>query len=124
MNDLWFEFVRLEHVGKYTYQRRFGFVKYREVQDLVELLSRLEDVWLRTFKLRINKSRFGKGDTRKTKDMAALETGKEGEARHSVGRSFKDALVVGPEKHQTLTTSGQGLVQGVQDVVWEVEVET
>ncbi|MCI20059.1 endonuclease/exonuclease/phosphatase family protein, partial [Trifolium medium] len=44
--------------------RRFGFVKFKGVREFeVEALSRkLEDVWWGTYKLRVNRSRFGKDD--------------------------------------------------------------
>jgi hypothetical protein len=131
VNNLWFEFERFGHVGEVYLPKkldkqgsRFGFVKYREVQDDMKLLSRMEDIWLGSFKLRINKSRFGKGEPKKTKEAEVLEPSKEGGARQSVGRSFKDALVVAPEKHQLVNTAGSGLVHGVHEVVWEVEVES
>jgi RNA recognition motif-containing protein len=71
VNDLWFEFGRFGYVGevyipkKLNKQgRRFGFVKYREVRDALDLLFRLEDIWFGSFKLRVNLTRFGKGNQR------------------------------------------------------------
>ncbi|MCI38964.1 hypothetical protein A2U01_0060193, partial [Trifolium medium] len=38
--------------------QRFGFVRSRAVPDMEEFLSKLQDIWLGAFKLRINISRF------------------------------------------------------------------
>jgi hypothetical protein len=53
----------------YTKRRRFGFVKFHEVGDVRELLSRLGDIWLGVFKLRVNLCRFNKGATRKEETL-------------------------------------------------------
>jgi RNA recognition motif-containing protein len=126
VNDLWFEFWRFGCVGEVYLPkkldkqgRRFGFVKYREVRDVRELQSCLEEIWLGSFKLRVNISRFGKGEPRKVEERVIPEMRKAGETIVPIGRSFKEALA----KPQSETTLGQGLVQGVREVAWEVEVE-
>ncbi|MCI34305.1 hypothetical protein A2U01_0055524, partial [Trifolium medium] len=48
--------------------RRFGFVKFREVKE-VELLSKIpQDVWIGSFKLRVNKSRFHRNEESRRRD--------------------------------------------------------
>ena len=42
--------------------RKFGFVKFREVGDLEDLESRLEEVWLWKIRLKVNRARFGRDD--------------------------------------------------------------
>ncbi|MCI31071.1 hypothetical protein A2U01_0052282, partial [Trifolium medium] len=40
--------------------RRFGFVKFRDVVDAIELLRSLSNIWIGSFKLRINLSKFSR----------------------------------------------------------------
>jgi hypothetical protein len=40
--------------------RRFGFVKFKEVQNVEVLCKKLKDVWCGTFKVRVNLSRYGR----------------------------------------------------------------
>jgi RNA recognition motif-containing protein len=42
--------------------RKFGFVKFNEVEDLADLEARLEDVWLWQMRLKVNKARFSRED--------------------------------------------------------------
>jgi hypothetical protein len=42
--------------------RKFGFVKFSEVEELVDLESRLKDVWLGKVHLKVNKARFGRNE--------------------------------------------------------------
>jgi RNA recognition motif-containing protein len=65
--DLWHRFGRFGKVGDVYIPkrvdkqgRRFGFVKYREVTDATELLRSISDIWFGSFKLRVNRSKFGK----------------------------------------------------------------
>jgi RNA recognition motif-containing protein len=44
--------------------RKFGFVKFSEVEDVVELESRLEEVWLWKVRLKVNKARFGREESK------------------------------------------------------------
>jgi hypothetical protein len=68
--------------------KRFLFIKFREVRDVGELLSRMSDIWMGTFKLMGEP--FNKGDIRKEKSDEALKSNKVGEARNQLGRSFKE----------------------------------
>jgi hypothetical protein len=47
--------------------KRFGFVKFKDVEDVEEMSRCLADVWVGTFKLRINHSRFGRNEGGKSK---------------------------------------------------------
>ncbi|MCH90412.1 endonuclease/exonuclease/phosphatase family protein, partial [Trifolium medium] len=65
--DLWAVFAKFGRVGEvYIPQERdkrgnrFGFVKFKEVKGVEALSKRLEDVWLGTYKIRTNLSRFGR----------------------------------------------------------------
>jgi hypothetical protein len=42
--------------------RRFGFVKFKEVHEVEKLSESLSDVWIGSFKLWINRSRFQRAD--------------------------------------------------------------
>jgi RNA recognition motif-containing protein len=129
VHDLWYEFEQFGAVGEVYLPkklgRRFGFVKYRDVKDVRELSKWLEDIWLGSFELRVNLSRFGKGEQKKEKGVVVSEAIRPEkstirEDSHVDGRSFKEAVV----KSQLLPAVEQGVVQGVRQVVWEVEVET
>ncbi|MCI13704.1 RNA-binding protein 25-like, partial [Trifolium medium] len=64
--ELWTLFAKHGRVGEvYIPQKRdkrgnrFGFVKFKEVKNLEALSGRLEDVWLGSYKIRVNLSGFG-----------------------------------------------------------------
>jgi RNA recognition motif-containing protein len=44
--------------------RRFGFVKFKKVENLEELEKSLEEVWMGGCRLKVNKARFGREDRR------------------------------------------------------------
>jgi hypothetical protein len=67
--DLWGLFNKFGRVGEVYIPnkldkkgQRFGFVKFKEVSNAKELEGRLGDVWWDSFKLRINLSRFNRGE--------------------------------------------------------------
>ncbi|MCI03981.1 transcription factor jungbrunnen 1-like, partial [Trifolium medium] len=69
--ELWTLFAKHGRIGEvYIPQKRdkrgnrFGFVKFKDVKNLEALSERLEDVWLGSFKLRVNLSRFGRNSSR------------------------------------------------------------
>ncbi|MCI38912.1 hypothetical protein A2U01_0060141, partial [Trifolium medium] len=96
-----------------------------EVRDAREMLARLGDIWLGTFKLRVNLPRFGREDTRKERPVEAPESSKMAEARRRNDRSFKEALVVEnePSRLGAVVENVKGTNQDATEVVWEVEVE-
>jgi RNA recognition motif-containing protein len=67
--DLWKLFAKFGNVGDVfipkkvdKWGRKFGFVKFKEVKEVEVMSEKLEDVWWDSYKLRINRARFGKGD--------------------------------------------------------------
>ncbi|MCI11733.1 RNA-binding protein 25-like, partial [Trifolium medium] len=135
-SDLWPHFAHFGRVGEVYIPakvdkqgRRFGFVKFREVRDATELLRSISNIWVGSFKLRVNISKFSRRRGSIQKEEAQKEGGggqREGGGGRLVqgGRSFKVAVsedVVG------------GVVEGLSnvpvanrdaaEVVWEVEVE-
>ncbi|MCI58537.1 RNA recognition motif, partial [Trifolium medium] len=74
--------------------KKFAFVKFREVKDEWELSQKMKDVWLGSFKLRINKSRFDRKEgVRKLKDSGNLKVMEVGVNNVQPDRSFRAALV-------------------------------
>jgi RNA recognition motif-containing protein len=97
--DLWKVFARFGRVGDVyipkkldKWGKRFAFVKYMEAMEVQELRQREDDVWIGTFKLRINKSRFDRRD-----DSSKMEEvgPRRGPVQDNVSpeRSFKMALM-------------------------------
>ncbi|WJX11204.1 hypothetical protein P8452_01842 [Trifolium repens] len=65
--ELWSLFAKHGRIGEvYVPQKRdkggnrFGFVKFKEVKNLEALSERLEDIWLGSYKLRVNLALFGR----------------------------------------------------------------
>ncbi|MCI44762.1 endonuclease/exonuclease/phosphatase family protein, partial [Trifolium medium] len=65
--ELWKLFAKYGRVGEVYIPNKldirgnkFGFVKFKEVKEVEELSNNLEDVWIGSYKLRINLSRFGR----------------------------------------------------------------
>jgi hypothetical protein len=104
--------------------KRFGFVKYRDVQDAKELLRSISNIWIDSFKIRINLSKFSKqydhGEGKRVETIAA-KPGNSGDGKTTQGRSFKSALV--DDDAGRRKTWGVVTPVGVPEVVWEVEVE-
>ncbi|GAU09987.1 hypothetical protein TSUD_393040 [Trifolium subterraneum] len=133
--DLWPRFARFGRVGEVYIPskvdkqgRRFGFVKFREVKEASELLRRLSNIWIGTFKLRINLSKF----VRRAEATQWEEGHREGNGGQRVrdGKSFKVALAGEKEVDAGVVvgTSAQGgqlkkVVASESEVVWEVEAE-
>jgi hypothetical protein len=102
--DLWKLFARFGRVGDVFIPskldkrgKRFAFVKYMEAKEMEELRRNMEDLWLGTFKLRINKSRFDRRDDGGKREEAVQRLGRAfGESNVHPDRSFKTALVHSP----------------------------
>jgi RNA recognition motif-containing protein len=69
IGDLWKTFREFGRVGEVYIPkkldrrgRRFGFVKFKEVEDVEALGDRLKDVWIGPYKLWVNRSRFERSE--------------------------------------------------------------
>jgi hypothetical protein len=117
--ELWSLFRRFGRVGEVYIPKkldknghRFGFVKFKEVTNALELEEKMNDVWWDSFKLRINLSRFNRGakeskrsiSTRKGEDSSNPNGDHKlhGAALVEQGRSFKHALTSEGEKKSPL----------------------
>jgi hypothetical protein len=80
--ELWSLFAKHGRVGEvYVPQKRdkrgnrFGFVKFKEVKNLEALCERLEDVWLGSYKLRVNLALFGRNKASQPQNGEAVKKG-------------------------------------------------
>ncbi|MCI54120.1 hypothetical protein A2U01_0075368, partial [Trifolium medium] len=71
---------------------RFGFVKFKDVKGVDALSSRLEDVWIGSYKLRINLARFGRNSSKNP-----ASKGKGNGAPDGVSASTSAGLLAQPE---------------------------
>jgi RNA recognition motif-containing protein len=82
---------KLDKMGK-----RFGFVKFKEVREEEALGEKLRDVWMGSFKLWVNRSRFGRSYSRDAQASKATTQQKEVQVEVTPnGKSFKDVLLRG-----------------------------
>jgi hypothetical protein len=76
--------------------RRFGFVKFKEVKDVGQLSERLRDVWIGTFKLIVNRSRFARSESKEAPSQKVSSERPNLKLKEAeVGRSFQMALMGG-----------------------------
>jgi hypothetical protein len=119
--ELWSLFAKHGRVGEVyipkkrdKWGNRFGFVKYKEVKSVEALSSRLEDVWVGTYKLRVNLSRFSRKKTPTTVDSGKKPT-QHGVTEESSKRPqpFKQALLNGrvEQSSSMIATVEVGVVQ-------------
>jgi RNA recognition motif-containing protein len=125
--DLWFRFACYGSLGEVYIPNkvdkqghRFGFVKFREVKDAVELLRSISDIWFGSFKLRVNRANFRKNS--KPEPKVTPPNGQRREMNVIQGiMSFKGALVKGRvDKGLQVVDEASPFKQ---EVIWEVEVE-
>lgn len=101
--DLWKLFITYGRVGEVfiprklnKWNRKFAFVKFREVRWVEELEASLQDVWWGEKKLKINIARFGREEGGREEKNGTMNQGKSKfyEARNKVvaGKSFTEAL--------------------------------
>ncbi|GAU38294.1 hypothetical protein TSUD_157790 [Trifolium subterraneum] len=140
--DLWPRFARFGRVGDVYIPprvdkqgKRFGFVKFREVGDAVQLLRSLSNIWIGSFKLRINLSKFQRINDQEQKGDGQKDVFRPhgGGGAYGVGaKSFKQVIGgagagdVGEGTSFGGATIGGGIPVSdnkVSEVVWEVEVE-
>ncbi|MCI44440.1 hypothetical protein A2U01_0065679, partial [Trifolium medium] len=108
----------------------FGFVKFRDVRDAKELQRDLSSIWVGSFKLRINLSKFSRRNEPRSAEheLTGKPGGRDvtGGSLVQGGRSFKEALSVGEEDRRLVGQNVGGgvvsaVVKEVPEVVWEVE---
>jgi hypothetical protein len=98
--DLWKVFGRFGRLGDVyipnkvdKWGKRFAFVKFREDRHAMELCNEMDDVWIGTYKLRVNKSRFGRREEeRKKEEPVTQKKLLLGDGSNNLNRSFKEAL--------------------------------
>jgi hypothetical protein len=71
---------------------RFDFVKFREVKNVGELERMLADIWLGSFKLRVDLSLFAKGSTSVPAKQPVVRTS-QGRKEVQPDVSYKNVLV-------------------------------
>ncbi|KAK2401162.1 hypothetical protein QL285_050778 [Trifolium repens] len=108
--DLWKLFLKYGRVGEVYIPKkldkrgkRFGFVKFKEVEDVEELTERLRDVWVGSFKIWVNRSRFARSENKEEQPQqtpATRPAQPAGERRHR--RSFKTALLENGESSEVI----------------------
>jgi RNA recognition motif-containing protein len=105
--DLWPRFAKFGRVGEVFIPakvdkqgKRFGFVKFREVQDDKDLLRRISNIWIDSFKLRVNLSKFSrrtdanhKEEGKRREEPKDSSDVKYGGGHTQAGKSFKSALI-------------------------------
>ncbi|KAK2430143.1 hypothetical protein P8452_43597 [Trifolium repens] len=108
--DLWKIFQGFGKVGevyipkkKDKKGKRFGFVKFKEVDDVEALSESLKEVWMGSFKLWVNLSRFKRSDGKgeQAKSIPVPKPGVFLEERR-FGKSFRTALMGGKTIPQVL----------------------
>lgn len=102
--DLWKLFINFEIVGEVfipkkldKWGRRFAFVKFWEVHQVVELEENLKDVWCGDWKLKVNRARF----EREEKEALERTHSRRKWVDHKkveLGTTFRGALL-GDERH-------------------------
>jgi len=78
--------------------KKFGFVKFKEVDDVEELEGRLQEVWVGEVRLKMNIARFGHEASKQT----ALEAHRHREVKEALvvpSRSFKEVAHGSSSKH-------------------------
>jgi hypothetical protein len=112
--ELWGLFAKHGRVGEVYVPKkrdkrgnRFGFVKFKEVKSIEALSGRLEDVWIGTFKLKVNLSLFdrnGKRDPTSQRKVSGVSgknsaetSASDGGNRANAEKPFMAALM-GPPK--------------------------
>jgi hypothetical protein len=126
VEDLWRVFSRFGRLGDVyipkkvdKWGKRFAFVKFMEDRELLELNQKMDDVWIGSFKLRINKSRFGRNESQEKKEPVSRSIAVElGEGNLNQDRSFRAALM-----NPNSSSEGSEGKQEEGNEVFEVVVE-
>ncbi|MCH99441.1 RNA-binding protein 25-like, partial [Trifolium medium] len=103
VEDLWEKFARIWRVDEVFIPlkldrkgKRFGFVRFWEIQNVEMLLRKIEDIWFDTYKLRANLALHQRGEQHPSRGKqpttnTAVGKGVGGEVRHGV--TFKQSVV-------------------------------
>jgi RNA recognition motif-containing protein len=99
--ELWKLFLKYGRVGEVYIPkkldkrgRRFGFVKFKDVEDVEALSDKLRDVWVGPVKIWVNRSRFARSETKGVKSQQVLTNKPKLPLEEvAVGRSYKTAVV-------------------------------
>jgi RNA recognition motif-containing protein len=85
--------------------RQFGFVKFKEVEDVELLSDKLQEVWLGSFKLLVYRSRFARSESKEASNGVQNEANKRTTLQLKdveAGRSFKTTLIGGGSQQKTM----------------------
>ncbi|GAU12981.1 hypothetical protein TSUD_191730 [Trifolium subterraneum] len=131
VDDLWSRFGRFGRVGEVYIPkkldkqgRRFGFVKFRDVDDIERFLPTLSDIWIGSFKLRINRARFRRDEDNLGKQVQQHRPSVDFTlAQVQQGVSFKEVLAAKKVGNGSPSNAKSGDLEVIPKVVWEVEVE-
>jgi RNA recognition motif-containing protein len=101
--DLWKLFLKFGRVWEIYMPkkldkrgRRFGFVKFKVVSEVELLNDKLQDVWMGTFKLLVNISRFARSDNKTDSSQSNHGTRSALQLKEvGSGSSFRTALMGG-----------------------------
>jgi hypothetical protein len=126
--ELWALFAKHGRVGEVyipnkrdKWGNRFGFVIFKEVKSVESLSSRLDDVWVGSYKIRVNLSRFGRKRSAPPADQSKFSTPKkviEDVAQFS--GPFKQALLKsGGEQDKSMVASVE--VEVIPDMLQSLE---
>jgi RNA recognition motif-containing protein len=126
IEDLWKVFSRFGRLGDVyipkkvdKWGKKFAFVKYREDMDAMELSNSLGDVWLGSFKLRLNKSRFARNeDERKKEEVDRKKVVDSSVVNQHLDCSFREALL---NTNRSAEKCDKGVAE--QRLALEVEVD-
>ncbi|GAU20806.1 hypothetical protein TSUD_132910 [Trifolium subterraneum] len=79
--------------------RRFGFVKFKDVTNVEVLSDKLKDVWFGTFKLWINRTRFGRSDSKEVSPQPVpFQRPPVSMEEVTPGKSFRKAVLGNSDK--------------------------
>ncbi|GAU18663.1 hypothetical protein TSUD_124960 [Trifolium subterraneum] len=129
VEELWKVFAKYGRLGDVyipskvdKWGKKFAFVKFREVKEEGVLSQNLKDVWLGSFKLRINKSRFErKEDEKKKKELGSSNVLEDGGNNAQPGGSFKTALMQHSKRQEEVEKSKKS--KEALEEVFQVEVD-
>ncbi|MCH95549.1 endonuclease/exonuclease/phosphatase family protein, partial [Trifolium medium] len=135
--ELWKLFAKYGRVGEVYIPKKldirgnkFGFVKFKEVKGVEALSSRLEDVWIGSYKLRINLSIFGRNGSSAPMAQGNRRDTSEGSGKKALSgqkaqsdKSFRVALVGESSVTVPVSNKSEGVAEEIPVLNVEVEEE-